>query len=140
MELENAGYGTRSGAPETHVTHCTAIEGLEWHGLPPGPRLVTECERGGVWLGVRALDGVEDRLGKLLPRRLWLHSDAGSSRRRADPEQLRRSAVVGGGEGEAYHGVCFGETLIERWINNHLNYIHTSATICHVTQTRITAV
>lgn len=107
----------RWGAPETHVTHRTAAEGLEWHGLPPGPRLVAQCERGRVWLGVRAGDGVEDRRGKLLPSRLWLHSDAGSSRRRADPEQLRRSAVaamgMGKGKEEAYHGVCFGETLID---------------------------
>lgn len=96
MELENARSddGTRWGAPETHVTHCTATEGLEWHGLAPGARLVAECGRGGVWLWVRAGDGVEDHRGKLLPRHLWLHSDAGSSRPRADPEQLRRSAAV----------------------------------------------
>lgn len=65
---------------------------------------------------------------------------------RAVPAGERIRSSCGGqrrwgvGEGKAYHGVCFGETLIERWINNHLNYIHTSATICHVTQTRITAV
>lgn len=107
----NGWLQTRGGVPETHVADCAAVEGVERDGLPRGPRLVAECERGGVWLGVCGGDRVEDRLRKGLPRCLGLHSDAGSPRGRADPEQLRRSAAIWrtGMEG-AYHGVvCFGE-------------------------------
>lgn len=93
------------GVPEAHVADCAAAEGVEGDGLPRGARLVAECERGGVWLGVCGGDRVEDRLRKVLPRRLGLHSEAGSPRGRADPEQLRRSALAAeGGRGLPWSG------------------------------------